>query len=177
LNSLKAVADAYTKLFKEVDAEWKAGLEARKRRRTAPPTSLANADRERCGNFCMLRGRRSSCHGRSGNDIARKPRRTAPFRNRIEALNWTHAGAPARAMALVDRSNPGNSHVLKRGNPSNPGEEVPRHFLEILSRTDLHLLRMKRRLELAARLPSRENPLTARVYVNRVWLHHFGEDW
>jgi hypothetical protein len=101
---------------------------------------------------------------------------TAPFRNRIEALNWTHAGAPARAMALVDRATPGNSHVLKRGNPSNPGDEVPRHFLEILSATNpLPFTNGSGRLELARAIASPENPLTTRVYVNRIWMHHFGE--
>jgi len=31
------------------------------------------------------------------------------------------------------------------------------------------------RLELARAIASPDNPMTARVYVNRVWLHHFGE--
>src|ERR1051326_1723581 len=79
-------------------------------------------------------------------------------------------------MAVVDRSNPGNSHVLKRGNPSNPGEEVPRHFLEILSSTNPPpFTNGSGRLELARAIANPNNPLTARVYVNRSWLYHFGE--
>src|SRR5206468_7548830 len=74
------------------------------------------------------------------------------------------------------RSNPGNSHVLKRSNPSNPGDEVPRHFVEILSATNPPpFTNGSGRLELARAIASPENPLTARVYVNRIWLHHFGE--
>jgi len=102
--------------------------------------------------------------------------KTAPIRNKIEALSWTHPGAPPRAMALADRATPGNSHVFLRGNPGNPGEEVPRRFLEILSEPTPPLFTNgSGRLELARAIASPNNPLTARVYVNRVWLHHFGE--
>src|SRR5262249_6187188 len=101
---------------------------------------------------------------------------TAPLRNKIEALNWTHPGAPARAMALVDRPHPANSHILLRGNPGTPGDEVPRRFLAVLSSTNsMPFTNGSGRLELARAITSPENPLTARVYVNRVWLHHFGE--
>jgi hypothetical protein len=101
---------------------------------------------------------------------------TAPLRNKIEALNWTHAGAPRRAMALNDKSSPGNSHVLLRGNPSNHGEEVPRHFLQVLgSGAPPAFTNGSGRLELARSIASPDNPLAARVYVNRVWLHHFGQ--
>jgi mono/diheme cytochrome c family protein len=177
-HSLKTVADAYTKLFKEVDAEWKAALETAKKATNAPPTSLANTDREALRQVIYAEGTPLVLPRAEAETIlARKlGEGTAPFRNRIEALNWTHAGAPARAMALVDRSNPGNSHVLKRGNPSNAGEEVPRHFLEILSATNPPpFTNGSGRLELARAIASPDNPLTARVYVNRIWLHHFGE--
>src|SRR5581483_11376040 len=88
---------------------------------------------------------------------------TAPLRNKIEALNWTHPGAPPRAMALVDRPNPHNSHVLLRGNPGNPGPEVPRQFLEVLSPENrAPFTNGSGRLELARAIASRENPLTAR---------------
>jgi hypothetical protein len=178
LNSLKAVADAYTKLFKEVEGEWKSALESAKKATNAAPTSLANADREALRQVLYAQGTPLVLPRAEAETIlARKlGEGTAPFRNRIEALNWTHAGAPARAMALLDRSNPGNSHVLKRGNPSTPGEEVPRHFLEILSATNPPpFTNGSGRLEFARAIASPNNPLTARVFVNRVWLHHFGE--
>jgi mono/diheme cytochrome c family protein len=178
LNSLKAVSEAYTKLFKDVDAEWKNALEAAKKQTNAPPPSLGSADREALRQFLYAEGTPLNLPRAEAETIlARKlGEGTAPFRNRIEALNWTHPGAPARAMAMVDRSNPVNSHVLKRGNPSNPGDEVPRHFLEILSATNPPpFTNGSGRLELARAIASPNNPLTARVYVNRVWLHHFGE--
>ncbi|HVV73175.1 MAG TPA: DUF1553 domain-containing protein [Verrucomicrobiae bacterium] len=100
----------------------------------------------------------------------------APFRNRIEALNWTHPGAPARAMALVDRPEPHNSHILKRGSPGNPGAEVKRRFLQVLSGPgQTAFTNGSGRIDLARAIANRDNPLTARVFVNRVWMHHFGE--
>jgi hypothetical protein len=63
-----------------------------------------------------------------------------------------------------------------RGNPGTPGEEVPRRFLQVLSPADqISFTNGSGRLELARAITRPDNPLTARVYVNRVWLHHFGE--
>src|SRR5204862_3863243 len=78
--------------------------------------------------------------------------------------------------ALADRPSPANSHVLMRGNPASPGGEVSRRFLQVLSSTtSLPFTNGSGRLELARAIANPNNPLTARVYVNRVWLHHFGE--
>jgi hypothetical protein len=78
-------------------------------------------------------------------------------------------------MALVDSPRPANSRVFIRGNPNRLGEEVPRQFLAILAGDRRRpFTRGSGRLELARAIASRENPLTARVMVNRVWLHHFG---
>jgi hypothetical protein len=85
-----------------------------------------------------------------------------------------HPGAPPRAMALVDTPSPASPKVFVRGNPGTPGEEVPRQFLGILSPDSRIAWKTGGRLELAEAIASRENPLTARVWVNRVWLHHFG---
>ena len=78
-------------------------------------------------------------------------------------------------MALVDSPQPKNSRVFIRGNPNRLGEEAPRQFLAILSGDKREpFTRGSGRLEPARAIASRENPLTARVMVNRLWLHHFG---
>ena len=93
----------------------------------------------------------------------------------IDGLNATHPGAPPRAMALVDKDKPDNAHVFIRGDAANHGPEVPRRFLEIFSGANRQpFTNGSGRLELARAIADRNNPLTARVIVNRVWLHHFG---
>jgi hypothetical protein len=96
--------------------------------------------------------------------------------NKINALELTDSGADARAMVVEDLPTPRDSHVFIRGMSENLGPVVPRHFLEILSGG--HPTPFKHgsgRLELAQAIASKNNPLTARVIVNRVWMHHFGE--
>src|SRR5258708_3430022 len=67
--------------------------------------------------------------------------------------------------------------VFIRGEQQSRGDIVPRHFLEILSpdRKPIAFTEGSGRLELAQDIASKDNPLTARVIVNRVWMHHFGE--
>jgi cytochrome c553 len=69
---------------------------------------------------------------------------------------------------------PTNMQVLIRGNPETPGPEVPRRFLTILGGARAPFTQGSGRLELARALASPDNPLTARVMVNRIWQHHFG---
>src|SRR5262249_44946672 len=86
------------------------------------------------------------------------------------ALLLTHEGADQRAMVVQDKAQPKDSPVFLRGQAGTPGELVPRHFLEILSGG--HPTPFKQgsgRLELAQAIASKNNPLTARVIVNRVW--------
>src|SRR6185369_8638255 len=42
-------------------------------------------------------------------------------------------GSPPHAVILADRTEQKNPHILRRGNPANIGDEVPRQFLEILA--------------------------------------------
>ena len=84
--------------------------------------------------------------------------------------------APAYATVLVDRPTPANARVFRRGNPATPGAEVPRRFLQVLSGRDRKpFADGSGRLELARAIADPANPLTARVMVNRVWMHHFGQ--
>lgn len=65
--------------------------------------------------------------------------------------------------------------VFVRGNPENLGEPAPPGFLRILSTPDQQADgKPFSRLDLADAIVSPQNPLTARVFVNRVWHYHFG---
>src|SRR5262249_16998711 len=62
-----------------------------------------------------------------------------------------------------------------RGNPDNLGDEAPRRFLSILAGDNTpSFTQGSGRLELAQAIANKDNPLTARVMVNRIWMHHFG---
>ncbi len=82
---------------------------------------------------------------------------------------------PAEVMSMADAPQPHNVRVFIRGNPGNPGDEAPRRFLACLAGDDAPLFAQgSGRLELAQAIARRDNPLTARVLVNRVWLQYFG---
>lgn len=69
-----------------------------------------------------------------------------------------------------------NAKIHKRGDPLTPGAEVPRRFVDILGGDPLPAdAKGSGRLELAGWLTRPTNPLTARVLVNRIWQHHFGQ--
>jgi hypothetical protein len=95
---------------------------------------------------------------------------------RYNELLLTHAGAPAHAMVVADKPKPADSPVFIRGQANNKGEIVPRRFLDYLSPGGAQPFKMgSGRYELAMHIANKDNPLTARVAVNRIWMHHFGE--
>ncbi|AMV35491.1 NPCBM/NEW2 domain protein [Pirellula sp. SH-Sr6A] len=94
-----------------------------------------------------------------------------------EELEELRRNSPAKypIAHVIAESKPSDLKVMIRGNPANQGEVAPRRFLRILSSdSPSPFTEGSGRLELARAIASPENPLTARVIVNRVWQHHFG---
>ncbi len=79
------------------------------------------------------------------------------------------------AHALMEAAHPANMRVCIRGNAETLGEEVPRRFLAVLGGEQAPFTKGSGRLELARAIASKNNPLTARVMINRIWQHHFGK--
>lgn len=77
------------------------------------------------------------------------------------------------AYAVAD-DKPLNARIQLRGEPHRPGAEVRRRNLEVLGGDTLTDPQSSGRFELAAWITRPSNPLTARVFVNRVWGWHFG---
>ena len=76
---------------------------------------------------------------------------------------------------LEDAEQPVEPVVFLRGQPGARGPQVSRHFLSCLVEGEPQpFANGSGRLELAQAIASRDNPLTARVWVNRVWAHLFG---
>ncbi len=66
-------------------------------------------------------------------------------------------------------------HVLVRGNPLQPGELAPPGFLRVLGgQPEGETADRFTRRQLAEAITHPHNPLTARVFVNRIWHYHFG---
>ncbi len=87
-----------------------------------------------------------------------------------DVLGWTDRGPQTPPLRL-----------LKKGDPTRPTEEVPFGFLSAIPSLDKAIPKQQsdakttgRRLALANWIADPANPLTARVWVNRLWLHHFG---
>ena len=77
-------------------------------------------------------------------------------------------------LRLFHRDEPIPVHRLRRGELSKPAEEVAAAVPAKLVRGDQPAFGRQRRAALAKWITSTDNPLTARVFVNRVWTWHFG---
>ncbi|HEV3263186.1 MAG TPA: DUF1553 domain-containing protein [Gemmataceae bacterium] len=109
--------------------------------------------------------------------------RLSRMRQEIETLKKKPAPEVPRAVVVLDGGPAGTRHegfkdarVYLRGNPKKLGKTVPRGFPRVLAGDrQERITHGSGRLQLARWITRPDNPLTARVMVNRIWQHHFGE--
>jgi cytochrome c553 len=165
--SMKDVAATYGKLLADIDARAKAAGGANLPERAAEelrlilygPTAPADAPLALDWGFLSLFPDRGT---------------QAAYQKLLRELEVWLAKGPPRAMALHDSTRPYDPRVFERGNPGRPGDAVPRQSVRVSNPNRKPFVSGSGRLELAREIVSKDNPLTARVFVNRVWLHHFG---
>jgi len=81
-----------------------------------------------------------------------------------------HPGAPVHTMVVKERPRPVEPVIQIRGDPRQRGEAVKRRFLSILDASQKPFTKENSgRLQLAQRITDSSNPLTSRVFVNRIW--------
>ena len=169
--SMKDVAERYGKLLKDVDQ--------RVKELAKPQAALSDPDAEELRR--VLYGPDSPADAPLALDwgfLSLFPDRATQgeYEKHLRALeNWLAKGPP-RAMVLHDAPRPYDPRVFERGNPGRPGEPVPRQFVKIANPARKPFASAgSGRLDLAREIVSKDNPLTARVFVNRMWMHHFGK--
>ena len=94
--------------------------------------------------------------------------------NELKGLQKQNPQSP-QVIAVEDHKSPDDIHIAIRGNVHNKGEKTKRGFIEVINRGPIPTIEKgsSGRLQLANWIASKDNPLTARVFVNRVWSHLF----
>jgi hypothetical protein len=120
--------------------------------------------------------------GSTGTDAKNAQRNRIRMNNELAELSGKLAvvddgGQPiSYCMGVLERDVPVNAKLLVRGEIDQPAQLVQRGFPQVLCSEPVKIdTDSSGRLQLARWLASEENPLTARVMVNRIWQHLLGQ--
>jgi hypothetical protein len=178
-NSFLDVAERYGQLFADVEVQWKELQAANPSTGTEPSAMLPDPNDEELRQF--LYGEDSPCiipeeHISSIEGLFDSNTCTELWRLQGEVDRWIlQPNASMRfTTSLIDRKVDYPARILKRGNPAQKGDMVKRHQLSLLDPQLNEFQLGSGRLALAQSITANTNPLTARVWVNRVWKQHFG---
>jgi len=175
--NMEEVVTRYGKLIREADERWLALLKEREGKET--PAHLDDPGWEELRQVIYRENgpvdlKADFAEKLFNRDIKNK---LSKLKKDVDNLRATSPAAPPRAMVMNDAPIPTEPKIFERGNPGRPGQEVPRRFFRVVSfeERDRKFTKGSGRLELAQGIVNPKNPLTPRVLVNRVWLHHFGK--
>ncbi len=183
-SSMQEVAERYGQLFANVQQEIKESATSGGERPVSEsvvdgkPESFVSEDVRK-----VLYGPESPCEFPPGNMTATEHLFDSAtcdelWKSSNELDSWLLSVADSFpvVMPLIDRPSNETAYILKRGNPKTRGSAVTRHFLTAIAGDSPKPFELgSGRLELARAIVSPQNPLTARVWVNRIWQHHFGQ--
>lgn len=182
--TMAEVIARYGKVLKDADASWRDLVAARVQiaaqsgAAPAVPAGLPDTSMEEIRQIIHAPGAPPNMTVGEMETFGDVPLRDAirDRKNQIMAVKASHPGRPDGAQALQEITPPFEPYVFVRGKPENRGPDVKRRFLSVLGGSDAAPFQNgSGRLELAEAIVNKENPLTARVFVNRVWAQHFGK--
>lgn len=182
--SHRDLAERYGRLVEAIDKEWKEEVERRTASEGKAPENSNQPTLEPLRALLLDRN--------SGFYIPDEPIDSTEWywdngtcveiwKAQLDIDQWLiQAPEPVAELGILrDRSLVSDARLLKRGNANKKGELVQRGYLEHLSHTlrepdPKSFTNGSGRIELAELIVSPNNPLTARVWVNRVWQQVFG---
>ncbi len=105
--------------------------------------------------------------------------RVSDLRKKLQDHQKAAPPAAGKVMSVLEHKEAGDWRIHRRGEIRNLGPYVKRGFLAVATPSDLSPTPeipkgSSGRLELADWVASSRNPLTSRVYANRIWRHLFG---
>ncbi|MCA9072118.1 MAG: DUF1549 domain-containing protein, partial [Planctomycetaceae bacterium] len=173
-SSFDEVIKRYAKLFREIDEQWQVEVAQAKKNGDQHSDKLKEPEAEALRQ--VLYGASAPCQVPDEpvvhtEDFFDSATCTALWKLQGDVDRWiiqSNVEAPYD-LTLVDRPQPKEPRIFRRGDPTKLGPRVSRHFLTLLEGTHPEPFRKgSGRLELAQAVIDPTNPLTARVIVNRV---------
>ncbi len=174
---MKELAGCYGKLLATIDRNWRDAIEGSAKTGRPIPLRFGDADAEQLRQ--VLYGPDAPADAPLALDwgfLSLFPDRATQeeYKKLLQNVEASSRKGPPRAMVLLDAPRPYDPRIFERGQPSRLGKVVPRQFLQVVNPHRRPFRQGSGRLEMAQEIVARQNPLTARVIVNRIWMHHFG---
>ena len=178
--SMRELAERYGNLLADVETQWHAAIAAAEEAGEPPPQRLEGNELEELRG--VLYGAHALCEVPDEPIVSTEgffPTSVCEelWKLQGEVDRWLieQPAAPAYTLRLVDRDPLRTPRVFRRGNPKQPTRVVPRRFLSLnTAGTPEPFAHGSGRLEMAEAIIDPANPLTARVWANRLWQQHVG---